>query len=118
MSLSDINEEGDKTNIGIFEKSMEQIVERAVKKELSPILKALEVLIVDKEYTVNEVAAILDKSPITVRSWIKKRVIGWKMTGKSYRITQRQLEEFIKTQKQKRPHFRKNRKHNQIQLDE
>ena len=49
----------------------------------------------DHDLTVEDVAQFFDRSPITIRSWIRDgRLQAYHFRGKEYRITHSALEEF------------------------
>ena len=49
----------------------------------------------DHDHTVEEVAKFFDRSPATIRAWIRKeRLEAYLFRGNEYRITQAALEEF------------------------
>ena len=62
----------------------------AVKKRLNENGSSL-----DQDLTVDEVGKFFDRSPITIRTWIRDgRLEAYHFRGKEYRITHSALEEF------------------------
>lgn len=96
MDLDDkelISEDG-----STFEKTLEKIVRKVLDEKMTPIEENIEKLLFNKEYTITEVARKLGVTHVTVRSYIKKGLLDYNRYGITYKITQRQLSEFVKNQ--------------------
>ena len=74
-----------------------------IDKSLQPIKNTLNELIVEKEYTIDEVAALLGRHHSTIRAWIKAERLEYVQYGKIFMITQSALEKFKTEHKRNHP---------------
>lgn len=79
--------------------SIESLIQIAVKKvvgdKLDRIQATLNLIVNGQTYSVDDVAKITGKTPTTIRTHIKKEYLKATQKGKSYTITQDQLNEYL-----------------------
>ena len=66
----------------------------------------------DPDFTVEDVAAFFDRSPVTIRAWIRAgRIEAYRFRGNEYRITNAALEEFQSLERNGNSHEHSNGAH-------
>ena len=70
-----------------------QVAEKMIELQ-GPIKKQKEI---EAVYTVNQVAKLVEKDPVTIRNHIKAELLIASKPGKSYIITEQNLNKYIKS---------------------
>ena len=77
-----------------LQKMINSAVEQRLTKHLNPIKNVLNTLLVEKTYTISEVAAIMNKHHVTIRKWIEDGKLKATQYGRHWEITQTDFDEF------------------------
>lgn len=90
--------------MGEIKKMVDSAVNDAMEKHIVPVKETLNQVLVEKEYTIRDVAQITGKHHKTIRNWLDSGDLQGYKLGKTWMIKHSKLEEFKNSRLEKDPY--------------